>query len=169
MKVYKGKNIIAIISSVFFGVAGAFVLGFSTGSVMNIIGIALFISCILGISNYIKYSIIIDTDELRITGVFKIKKIKYKDIVKIFTVQAGKVSVSYIVDKYCKDGKWYIRGTYPPQMSERIDENSINSLNEVVSINSYNFSGYRDILKGISKKVGISCDINSNAWAIINS
>lgn len=169
MYVYKGKNVVAIVSSCASGLLGIIIFLLAKGTAANIGAIALIILSIVGFANYFKYSIILDTGELRITKIFKGKRVNYKDIVRIMSVQAGKITITYIVDKYMDKGKWYIRGTYPPQPVENIKDADLKSLSEVISVNSYAFPQYKDMLKRLSKKVPVGCDIDQETWHIINS
>lgn len=169
MNTYKGKNVVATVSSIVFALLGITIFILSKGTVSNIIGIAFIILSIIGIANYFKYSISLDADELKITTVFKGRKIKYRDIISIFSVQAGRTSVTYIIDRYKENGKWFVRGTYPPCSVEQLKEAKFNSLNDVVSINSYSFPKYKEILAGISKKIPVNCNIDPETWRIINS
>jgi len=169
MERYKGKNIISIVSSVVCAIIGIMVLTLSRGSIWNIIGIAFMLLAVIGFANYHKYSIILDSKEIRITGLFKGKSIEYKNIIKIFTVHAGKTSITYIVDKYMEKGKWYIRGTYPPVPVEKYKDAEYNSLSDLISINSYVFDNYKELLSQIVKKVKNTSDIDSATWSVINS
>lgn len=169
MNVFKGRNIPAVVSSVVFGLLGIIIVFSSKGTILNIAGIVCILLAIIGFANYVKYSVVLDADEIRTTGLFKGKKVKYKNIVKIFSGIAGKTHVTYIIDKYNDKGKWFIRGTYPPKPLEQLGSANFDDLSEVISINSYTFPGYKEMLKQLSKRVSVNCDIDEQTWYIINS
>jgi len=157
MSKYKGKNVPAVVSSVVSGALGFIVIFMAHGKTIgNIIGLALVLLCIAGFVNYYKYAIVLDSNEIKITSAFKTKKIKYKDIIKIYTVEIGKTKITYIVDKYVENNKLYIRGTYPPLPVEQLRNANFNNLSEIVSINSYSFNGYKEMLKELSRKVAVN-------------
>lgn len=169
MSRYKGKNVPAIVSSVVSGIAGIIVIALSKGSIGNIFGLALLLLCIAGLVNYYKFAIVLDSSEIKITSMFKTKKIRYKDVIKIYTVKAGNTKITYIVDKYMDKNKWYIRGTYPPILVDQLSDANFNSLSDLMTINSYSFKDYKQMLKELSKKVPHNIDVDKETWQVINS
>jgi hypothetical protein len=166
---YKGKNIASIVSSSISGILGIIILVLSKSFIFNTIGIALVLAAIIGASNYYRYSIILEKDEMKINGLFKKKRIGYGDIIKLFTVQAGATYITYIVDRLKAGDKYYIRGTYPLETIDKLKDAQFNDLSSLVTVNSYTFGKYRQLLLELSSKLKKDCCIDQATWKVINS